>query len=66
MAPSKKITLPPPFQHEWYVVVALPDQLLLESLLSQQKNQYLSGDRDVGDWLDHRLLNYSPTHSSLA
>ncbi|WP_025674031.1 diguanylate cyclase domain-containing protein [Salinivibrio socompensis] len=33
----KKITLPPPFQHEWYVVVALPDQLLLESLLSQQK-----------------------------
>ncbi|OOE96832.1 bifunctional diguanylate cyclase/phosphodiesterase [Salinivibrio sp. IB643] len=33
----KKIALPPPFQHQWYVVVALPDQLLLESLLSQQE-----------------------------
>ncbi|SIO24053.1 EAL domain-containing protein [Salinivibrio sp. ES.052] len=33
----KKISLPAPFQHEWYVVVALPDQLLLKNLLSQQE-----------------------------
>ncbi|WP_077579491.1 MULTISPECIES: bifunctional diguanylate cyclase/phosphodiesterase [unclassified Salinivibrio] len=33
----KKVAMPAPFQHQWYVVVALPDQLLLKNLLSQQE-----------------------------
>ncbi|WBA14663.1 bifunctional diguanylate cyclase/phosphodiesterase [Salinivibrio proteolyticus] len=33
----KRVDMAAPFQHDWYVVVALPDQLLLESLLNQQK-----------------------------